>query len=696
MRLRPALFAFFCFVCAVQTVNADGPADNRPESVRVIPPPGIAIPNETKDSLLARCSEIRARWAELLDKHKPARNPKTKKFESGQVTRFKKMEGFTPEVLVFPRAIELSIEFQQFYREAEFKHAEELLDEAERRIAAVAGGGDWAEVVGLTDPSKRQLIVGGYQSKIDRSFQPYSVVIPPAFVATSNRPRRLDLWFHGRGEKLSELGFLKKQQVSAGQFTPDDSFVLHPYGRYSNAFKFAGEIDVLESLEYIQTRLPVDRNRISVRGFSMGGAGCWQMAVHYPDRFFAVNPGAGFSETPEFLAFFQGEDAKANDPAYQQTLWQMYDCPPWAINLSNLPTIAYSGEIDRQKQAADVMEKALAEHGIQLMHVIGPKTAHKIHADSKIDIQQRLQQIASRVTNATPKRVQFATTTLRYHKNEWVDVQGLAEHWKPAKVDASILDQNALSVTTKNVSALRLSFDAGQWPGSIQGKTKVTIAGQQLTTSAPNSDWSHSISLWNDGGKWKLGRQDGALRKRPGLQGPIDDAFMDSFVFVTTKRKSPDSAVQNWLDTESAHAMREWRRHFRGDIQVVDESEVTAAMMKESNIVMFADPRSGGLAQKLVSQLPVRWTESQIGVGSAEVPAGGHAAIFIYPNPANPQRYLVLNSGFTFREYDYLNNARQTPKLPDWALVDIRDGATTRLPGKVMHAGFFDEAWQPK
>ena len=43
------------------------------------------------------------------------------------------------------------------------------------------------------------------------------------------------------------------------------------------------------------------------RAFSMGGAGCWQMAVHYPDLFFAANPGAGFSETPEFLRFFQKE-----------------------------------------------------------------------------------------------------------------------------------------------------------------------------------------------------------------------------------------------------------------------------------------------------------------------------------------------------------------------------------------------------
>ncbi len=54
---------------------------------------------------------------------------------------------------------------------------------------------------------------------------------------------RLDVWCHGRGEKLSELNFINGRQTSRGEFTPPNAFVLHPYGRYCNANKFAGEID---------------------------------------------------------------------------------------------------------------------------------------------------------------------------------------------------------------------------------------------------------------------------------------------------------------------------------------------------------------------------------------------------------------------------------------------------------------------
>ena len=57
---------------------------------------------------------------------------------------------------------------------------------------------------------------------------------------------------------------------------------------------------------------------------------------------------------------------------------------------------------------------------------------------------------------------------------------------------------------------------------------------------------------------------------------------------------------------------------------------------------------------------------------------------------------MVLNSGFTFREYDYLNNARQIAKLPDYAIVDISKPITSKAPGGIEVAGFFGERWELK
>lgn len=125
------------------------------------------------------------------------------------------------------------------------------------------------------------------------------------------------------------------------------------------------------------------------------------------------------------------------------------------------------------------------------------------------------------------------------------------------------------------------------------------------------------------------------------------------------------------------------------------DREVNEEDIASANLILFGDEQSNSLIGRVSAELPLRWSDDKIEIGDHSVPRQGHAAVLVYPNPLNAARYVVLNSGFTFREYDYLNNARQTPKLPDWALIDVRDGATSQFPGKVLHAGFFDEAWKP-
>lgn len=677
---------------------ADGPADNNAETVRPIPPPGTKLSEPQAKKLTDRCNTVRSAWEDLVAKAQSnangAKQWQKAEFEQNVLA----LEKLTPEILVFPRAVEMALEFNQFYKPREFDTALSLLDEAMRRIDVASSSPVWSRVVGIIDGSQQQLIIGGYQSKIDSSYQPYALVVPPGYTHGDSRPRRLDLWFHGRGETLSEVNFLDKGRSSAGQYTPADTFVLHPFGRYSNAFKFAGEVDVLEALEHVSKHLPVDHNQTSVRGFSMGGAACWQFATHYADRFFAANPGAGFSETPEFLKSFQGEDLSAT-PDYQRTLWRLYDCPHWSRNLIHCPTVAYSGEIDRQKQAADVMEKSLAKHDIEMLHLIGPQTAHKIHEDSKLEIEQRMESLATLASAEVPRHIDFTTQTLRYNRMHWVHVEGLNEHWKTARVVANIKDmgdKSVIEVSTTNVSHLRLEFGAGQWPGVFPNTPSLVIDGIPCTSTNLRSDRSWSVHCELKKGHWnRVTESDDSLRKRPGMQGPIDDAFMDSFLFVLPSGKSDDPAFQSWTDQESRHAHLHWRLHFRGDVQSVIDRELTKEQIADHNLILFGDPQSNSVIARLADGMPVKWSDDTITLGEHSFPRGEHAVAMIYPNPTNPDRYIVLNSGFTFREYDYLNNARQTPKLPDWAIINIQDGATMRDPGKVEAAGFFDEQWMP-
>ncbi|WP_075090477.1 prolyl oligopeptidase family serine peptidase [Verrucomicrobium spinosum] len=105
-----------------------------------------------------------------------------------------------------------------------------------------------------------------------------------------------------------------------GQILPKDAIVLHPYGRYCCANKFAGEVDLFEALEHAKKFYRIDEDRIVMRGFSMGGAAAWQFATHFSDQWCAANPGAGFAETAEFLKVFQTEDVNTV-PWWHKKLW---------------------------------------------------------------------------------------------------------------------------------------------------------------------------------------------------------------------------------------------------------------------------------------------------------------------------------------------------------------------------------------
>ena len=110
------------------------------------------------------------------------------------------------------------------------------------------------------------------------------------------------------------------------------------------------------------------------------------------------------------------------------------------------------------------------------------------------------------------------------------------------------------------------------------------------------------------------------------------------------------------------------------------------------NLVLWGDPSSNAVLARIADKLPVKWEKDGVRLGRDVYDAGHHVPVLIYPNPLNPKRYVVLNSGFTFREYDYLNNARQVPKLPDFAVVDIDVPVSSRATGGIVTAGFFDES----
>ena len=673
-------------LAAVLTASAQqAPKVNR------IPPPGIEVPAADRTEIEEGVKNLGN--AITLLKKKP------------------ELAGEIPNVEIFHKSADWALRYNEIFDAKQIATAKDHIKQGLERASALAGGDSpWNKQTGL--------VVRAYRSKIDGSVQPYGLVIPADWKPDDGKQRRLDFWCHGRGEKLSELAFIADRQKSPGEFVPEGAIVCHLYGRYCNANKFAGETDLFEALDEIKKHYPIDERRLVIRGFSMGGAACWQFATHFPGMWAAAAPGAGFAETAEFFKVFAA--GKEAPPAWEQKLWRWYDCTTMAANLANTAVVAYSGEIDGQKQAADIMVKYAAREGITFPHIIGAKMGHKYDDASKAEINKLVDAAAAKSRDPFPKKVRIVTYSLIYPSASWVKIHRLKKHWEKAELEASYED-GTVDVKTHNIEEVSLEFFPQTDPphDNVIPVGKVTVNGRVIVDkdtqfgaqTVMGKDFSGVTLFLGDDGFWaikdvsyglhlqgfrKLFRFSGApeIAKNTETCGPIDHAFMSRFIFVRPTGKPLNDEIGAWAKAEMEHAIAGWRSVFRGDVTVVDDTAVTDALANDANLVAWGDVSSNKYLATIAAKLPLKWDATTLALGTQKVDATHHAPILIYPNPLNPSRYIVLNSGPTFREAAALNNSDQTPKLPDWAIVDITTPPGPKWPGQIVDAGFFDESWK--
>lgn len=635
--------------------------ESPPAIPRLLPPPGIEIPAEWRGQMEARLKKMKDDWWDL------------------------ESEDLFPDVAVYHKAVDFALEHGEFYdAKKDFVRAERLLDLADERLRAYLDKRTpWT--------TQKGLLVRGYESRVDESIQPYGLEIPEKL--DLSKPVPLLIWLHGRGDKQTDLHFihdcLAKSQALGGKIKDQqECLVLHAFGRQCVGWKNAGEVDVFEALEHVRSQYPIDEDRIALAGFSMGGAGAWHIGVHHADRFCAVHPGAGFADT----AAYNKLTPEKYPPWHEQKLWGLYDAPASVRNLFNTRVIAYSGEEDKQKQAADQMEAAFKAEGGSFPHVVGAKMGHKYDDASAARVWEFLKESFREGRVNAPAKVELQTRTLKYPRMHWVEALSLKAHWEDSRVTAEHEGQN-YRLATKNITSLRLRSPDGRGLG---GAT-VSIDGQTLPVGQPALDLevASAVLVRDEGGQWSWGSPSGP-RKKHQLQGPIDDAFMDSFLVVNPFDPSPNDTVSTWVGGELEHFRARWRALMRGRFREKESRAVGSPDMAGHHVILWGDPSSNEIIRDLLPLLPVKieWTPDKLALNGRTYDARTHVPVLILPNPVSQDRYLVINSGLTFREAHDKTNSQQNPKLPDWAVLDLTQPPDASSPGKVVAAGFFDEHWK--
>ena len=92
-----------------------------------------------------------------------------------------------------------------------------------------------------------------------------------------------------------------------------------------------------------------------------------------------------------------------------------------------------------------MMAKALKAEGIELTHIIGPKTKHRLSSRQPSARSSGGSTASpSGAASDTPK-CRFPTYTLKYNRTNWVTIDALGEHWEQAQVRAALIGAGPVS-----------------------------------------------------------------------------------------------------------------------------------------------------------------------------------------------------------------------------------------------------------
>jgi dienelactone hydrolase len=470
----------------------------------------------------------------------------------------------------------------------------------------------------LSPGAGRGTHVGDFRSRVDGQVQYYFFHLPKGYDGQRAVPLVIQVPHNTRQKPLltGPVAYDPDWIHELSAFADDNGYAcLWPHARGRNNNVQLAVTDTFEALADLESKFAIDPERIYLMGDCGGARNALLLAERFPDMF------AGVSAL----------NAATSSGLTANSEWQAANSPSTAPeNLSNLPLQLIHGDLfphSPTRQSLDFRADC-RRFGMDPSLVILPGDARWADVDA-FRISFKFLQGKRR---GPPRAVSFATAQLKYGSSAWIRMTELSSPPDVGRINARFEAPNRIVADVANIGGFSILPDRLPVPLPAGTSLKMTVNGASreypIASPAGGVEWRAGSALKNPRGS-----------KSPSIEGPVSHAFAEPFVIVEpTGSDAAGRAVSLRLAQQVEKA---WLDNYYVPCQRKLDSQVDARDLAAMNLVLVGTPDQNRVLSQLAPRLPFRFGPQGVTVGGQSL-SGQVLIAGVFPNPANPNRYVVI------------------------------------------------------
>ncbi|MEO0095237.1 MAG: prolyl oligopeptidase family serine peptidase [candidate division WOR-3 bacterium] len=576
----------------------------------------------------------------------------------------------------------------------------------------------WIKIKRPDEPYVRTFI-----SKIDNSCQYYAILPPKNFKPESTYA----LIMSCHGANVEAINQVKSYSQK------DWAYIVAPTNRRRYGFDWQdwGRLDFLEVFEDVKRNFKIDEDRVYLTGHSMGGHGVWHIGLSHPDLFAAIAPSAGWTSFQLYFPWFLQRSEIFAEPEqikYRDMVLREDVAPVFLENALNLPIYILHGGADDNVPPIHgrMMAQYLRELNYDFVYNEVEGKGHWWDIDSTpgvdcVDLKEMIEFLKDKKRNPYPERIIFKTSNIGHsNKAYWIRIGELENINQDGEIAANIAEVkfksdiadlevilNIVVINVNNIKQFSIDLNNNLFIPTISSLFRFyrqnkcynfvfIINGQEIRYAC---ETLKCISFAKNREKFEIVKQTKSkIRKSADLYGPIKQAYFSPFILVY-------GTIGDSVDTENnLHQARlqayTWWIRANGFCEIVPDTEIVEKHIKNFNLVLFGNSQTNAIIKKISKKLPINFKsvgsyEDYIAIKNKVLRNPDLCLMEIYPNPLNPEKFILLYSATTKRAQKYFGLfpvIYSGSGLPDFI---IWDESAARYGWKgIIAAGFFDKNWQ--